>query len=79
MLHTIFNPCKHIASCCFVRFRSLSATKIHNYFEKENNCVNFYALDQGTVLAMASDFVDYSDLTSSRKSSNKFGFSFDFS
>lgn len=42
MLHTIFNPCKHIASCCFVRFRSLSATKIHNYFE-ENNCVNFYA------------------------------------
>jgi len=41
--------------------------------------MNMNMLDQGTVLAMASDFVDYSDLTSSRKSSNKFGFSFDFS
>ena len=35
MLHTIFNPCKHIASCCFVRFRSLSTTNIHNNFEKK--------------------------------------------
>jgi hypothetical protein len=41
--------------------------------------MNMNMLDQGTVLAMASDFVDYSDLTSSRKGSNKFGFSFDFS
>lgn len=50
MLHTIFNPCKHIASCCFVRFRSLSATKIHNYFEKENNCVNFLCLNYKKLL-----------------------------
>ncbi len=35
MLHAIFNPCKHIASCCFVRFRSLSATKIHNFLKKK--------------------------------------------